>query len=160
MLSNNNFATTAPKRSPRRAAGAVSLASSSEVVHVLQSDLVGEEMDEDPNKKEEALEHLANAEQRAPVTDSAVTFWLIKIFCDMDNCVGRGFQPSQKCFLCEEELHVECFLGSVRKLKEYPAGCHDEVSCSDVCCLWHGNPSINVDSIRKVRNEMLKLLKK
>ncbi len=73
-------------------------------------------MDEEPNEIEEALECLADAEQRAPVTDSAVTFRPIKIFCDIDNCVGRGFQPSQKCFLCEADLHFECFLGVVRKL--------------------------------------------
>ena len=160
MSSNNSSATTARRTSPRRAASAASLASSSAVVRVLQSDLVGEEIDEEPNERVQASEHLADAEQRASLTDSAVTFWPIKIFCDMDNCVGRAFQPSQKCSLCEADLHMECFLGVVRKLKEYPEGCHDEVFCSDVCCLWHGNPRINVDSVRKERSEMSKLLKK
>ena len=117
-------------------------------------------MDEEPNERVEASEHLDDADQRASLTDSAVTFRPIKIFCDMDNCVGRAFQPSQKCSLCEADLHMECFLGVVRKLKEYPEGCHDEVFCSDVCCLWHGNPRINVDSKRKERSEMSKLLKK
>ncbi len=117
-------------------------------------------MDEEHNEREEASEHLADAGQRALVTDSAIHFWPIKIFCDIDNCVGRAFQPSRKCFLCEADLHMEGFLGIVRKLKEYPEGCHVKVFCSDVCCLWHGNPKINVDSIRKERSEMSKLLKK
>ncbi len=147
MSSNNNSVT--PRRSPRRAAGAESAASSSAVGRTLQYDAAEEEeKDKESNEGEEALEHGVD-ELRTPVADSAVTFRPIKIFCDVDICVGRGFQPAQKCFLCEADLHMECFLGVVRKLKEYPEGCHDEVFCLDVCCLWHGNPRINVDSIWK-----------
>jgi len=48
----------------------------------------------------------------------------------------------------------------VRKLKEYPEGCHDQVFCSDVCCVWHGNSDIDVEAVRKERKELQNLLKK
>jgi hypothetical protein len=62
--------------------------------------------------------------------------------------------------LCEAEVHIECFLGTVRKLSEYPVGCHSQVFCSDVCCSWHGNDKVNVDDVRKERAELQSLLKK
>jgi hypothetical protein len=84
----------------------------------------------------------------------------VNYFCDVDNCPGRTFLPPNACDVCSAGIHMECFLGTVRKLKEYPDGCHDEVFCSDVCCIWHGNPRINVEEVRKEREELLKLLKK
>jgi hypothetical protein len=83
-----------------------------------------------------------------------------KVFCDIDNCPGLNFNPAETCCLCEAEVHVECFLGTVRKLNEYPVGCHDQVFCSDVCCTWHGNEKINVEDVRKERTELQNLLKK
>jgi hypothetical protein len=83
-----------------------------------------------------------------------------KVFCDIDNCPGLNFNPAKTCCLCEAEVHVECFLGTVRKLNEYPVGCHDQVFCSDVCCTWHGNEKINVEDVRKEQTELQYLLKK
>ncbi len=52
---------------------------------------------------------------------------------------------------------MECFHGSVRKMKEYPEGYHDEIFCSDVCCAWHGNGNVNVEALRKERVDLQKL---
>ncbi len=46
------------------------------------------------------------------------------------------------------------------EFKEYLDGCHNEVLCFDVCCIWHGNPRINVVDVRNEWEELLKLLKK
>jgi hypothetical protein len=51
---------------------------------------------------------------------------------------------------------MECFLGTVRKLHEYPQGCHNEIFCSDVCCRWHGN---DLTLVRKERRDLQNLLK-
>jgi hypothetical protein len=90
------------------------------------------------------------------------TFALVKIFCNMDNCPGRGFNPGVTCILSEAILHMECFLGTVRKMKEYPEGCHDEIFFLDVCCLWHGNSKIEtvVTVVWKGQTELQSLLKK
>jgi len=95
----------------------------------------------------------AAASAKAPVSGS-------KVFCDADNCPGLGHNPAAVCSLCEADLHMECFLQLVRKLKEYPEGCHDQVFCSDVCCVWHGNSGIDVEAVRKERKELQNLLKK
>ncbi len=50
-----------------------------------------------------------------------------KNFCDVDNCQGFNFLPGATCVICEADVHMECFLGTVRKLNEYPQGCHNEV---------------------------------
>ena len=55
---------------------------------------------------------------------------------------------------------MECFLGTVRKLNEYPQGCHNEVFCSDVCCRWHGNDKVDLGLVRKECTELQSLLKK
>jgi hypothetical protein len=82
----------------------------------------------------------------------------VKHFCDVDNCPGGTFLPPNVCNVCNAAIHMECFLGTVCKLKEYLDGCHDEVFCSDVCCIWHGNPRINVVDVRKEQDKLLKLL--
>jgi len=39
-----------------------------------------------------------------------------KTFSDADNYPGRNFQPGAICIICEVDLHMECFLGTVQKL--------------------------------------------
>ena len=36
-----------------------------------------------------------------------------KVICDVDNCPGRNFQPGPICIICEADLHMECFYGTV-----------------------------------------------
>jgi len=55
---------------------------------------------------------------------------------------------------------MECFLTLVRKLKEYPEGCHDQVFYSGVCCVWHGNSAVDVEAVRNEQKELQNLLKK
>jgi hypothetical protein len=55
---------------------------------------------------------------------------------------------------------MKCFHGSVRKMKEYPEGYHDEIFCSDVCCAWHGNGNVNVEAVSKERVDLQKPLEK
>ncbi len=142
---SNNSTANSPRRSPRRAASSAT----SSAVHTLQYE------------EEEKIDEVGGEDNANPEKPSQpFAFKSAKIFCDVDNCPGRGHLPAQTCFLCEADIHIECFLGTVRKLKEYPDGCHDEVFCSDVCCLWHGNPEINVDEVRRELLEHSKLLKK
>lgn len=61
-----------------------------------------------------------------------------KTFCGVDNFPGRWFNLGVIYITCESDIHMECFL-TVRKLKEYLEGCHDDFLCSDICCLRHGN---------------------
>jgi hypothetical protein len=82
-----------------------------------------------------------------------------KIFCNVGNCPGRGLNPAETCILCEAAIHMECFLGTVRKCKEFPEGCHNEIFCLGVCCLWHGNSWINIEAVRKEHAELENLLK-
>jgi hypothetical protein len=49
------------------------------------------------------------------------------IFCDIDNCVGLMDPPAMVCLLCEADIHGSCFTDHIRKLKEYPVGCHNQV---------------------------------
>ena len=83
-----------------------------------------------------------------------------KVYCDIDNCKGTDAEPDMVCILCEAGVHGSCFHASIRKLKEYPENCHNEVFCSEVCCVWHGNDKIIVEDVRKERSEMQKQLKK
>jgi len=83
-----------------------------------------------------------------------------KIFCDTDNCPGRGFNAAAICCFCEASVHMECFMLTVRKAAEYPEGCHSEVFCSSVCCIWHGNSNVDREAVRKERSELQSLLKK
>jgi len=83
-----------------------------------------------------------------------------KFVCDVDNCVGCPEKASWTCILCEAEVHPSCFTSQIRKLYEYPTGCHNEVFCSSTCCLWHSDNRISVDDVRKERQALSLLLKK
>jgi hypothetical protein len=83
-----------------------------------------------------------------------------KIFCDMDDCPGRGFNAAAICCFCEASVHTECVMLTVRKAAEYPEGCYYEVFCSSVCCIWHGNSNVDREAVRKERSELQSLLKK
>ncbi len=83
-----------------------------------------------------------------------------KICCDIDNCVGLVEAPAMVCLLCEADIHESCFTEQIRKLKEYPVGCHNEVFCSPICCLWHGKEKIVVAEVRKERKDLMNFLKK
>jgi hypothetical protein len=83
-----------------------------------------------------------------------------KLFCEVDNCIGCLEKASFTCVLCEAEVHPNCFISQIRKLKEYPNGCHNQVFCSSTCCLWHNDNHISVEAVRKERQELSLLLKK
>jgi hypothetical protein len=83
-----------------------------------------------------------------------------KVICDVDNCPGRNFQPGPICIICEADLHMECFYGTVWKLNKYPQGCHNEVFCSDICCPWYGNDKVDVVVVQKECSALQGLLKK
>jgi hypothetical protein len=68
--------------------------------------------------------------RRAP----SVVVGVKKICCDIDNCVGLMEAPAMVCLLCEADIHESCFTEQIRKLKEYPVRCHNEVFCSPICC--------------------------
>jgi hypothetical protein len=165
-------ATPTPLRrtSPRKSAAATGSAASSTTLTPLPAQLLdyGDLQDDDEDDEEVAGANEASGATGVAPAEAAVATQpsdgrivaAAKIFCDVDNCPGRGFNPGVLCVLCEADLHMECFLGTVRKMKEYPEGCHDEIFCSDVCCLWHGNSRIDVSVVRKERTDLQSLLKK
>ena len=85
---------------------------------------------------------------------------LYKLFCDMYDCKGTNAEPDMACILCEAPIHGRYFQGNIRKLKEYPEDCHNEVFCSDLCCIWHGNDKVVIVDVRNERSELQKMLKK
>jgi hypothetical protein len=97
---------------------------------------------------------------RNVMSDFSTPLPLRKLFCDMDNCKGTDAEPDMACILCEAPVHGSCFHGNIRKLKEYPEDCHNEVFCSDLCCIWHGNDKVVIVDVRNERLELQKMLKK
>ncbi len=57
------------------------------------------------------------------------------------------------CLICEADIHESCFMDQIWKLKEYPAGCHNEVFCSPICCLLHWKEKKVVTEVRKERQD-------
>jgi hypothetical protein len=160
-MSSDDIAVTSPTpwRSPRVAAAAAAHSSSTTFMTPLMSktliytNIDDEEDDEVAGATGEATE--SQPEESGVAIEASVQSG--KLFCDVDNCPGQVFLPGVTRCLCEADVHMECFHGSVRKMKEYPEGCHDEIFCSDVCCAWHGNGNVNVEALRKERVDLQKL---
>jgi len=160
LISPSTYTVTSPRRSPRKIQNSDRSSSTTSMTPLMSRTLLygdgGTTNDDDVEDEEvhrATQQSAAAASAKAPVSGS-------KVFCDADNCPGLGHNPAAVCSLCEADLHMECFLQLVRKLKEYPEGCHDQVFCSDVCCVWHGNSGIDVEAVRKERKELQNLLKK
>ena len=160
LISPSTYTVTSPRRSPRKIQNSDRSSSTTSMTPLMSRTLLygdgGTTNDDDVEDEEvhrATQQSAAAASAKAPVSGS-------KVFCDADNCPGLGHNPAAVCSLCEVDLHMECFLQLVRKLKEYPEGCHDQVFCSDVCCVWHGNSGIDVEAVRKERKELQNLLKK
>jgi hypothetical protein len=112
-LFNNNSTANSPRRSPRRPTSSAL----SSTVCTLQLE---EEVEEEHEELDELVgEDNVNLEQQS----QPYAFKPAKIFCDLNNCPGRGHHPAQTCFFCEAD--IECFLGTVHRLKEYPDDWHD-----------------------------------
>jgi hypothetical protein len=102
--------------------------------------------------------------QEIKVREQHHQLWLqetkIKNICDIENCAGSTDSQVVVCLLCEADIHESYFMDQTWKLKEYPVGCHNQVFCSIICCLWHVKEKIVVADVRKERLELTKLLKK
>ncbi len=159
----NNTPTSSRHRSPRISAAATnkSAASSSTSAPSVTRTLNYEDV-EDAEDDEEVAAAVRGVESAQETQQSVMTQPVAggKNFCDVDNCPGFNFLPGVACSICKADLHMECFLGTVRKLNEYTQGCHNEIFCSDVCCQWHGNDKVDVALVRKERRDLQNLLKK
>ena len=142
----NSTPASSRRRSPRISAAATnkSAASSSSMTPLVTRTLYEDIEDAEDMDDEEIAEINAAvaSHEGTQQSDMAQTIVGGKNFCDVDNCQGFNFLPGATCVICEADLHMECFLGTVRKLNKYPQGCHNEVFCSDVCCRWHGNDKV------------------
>jgi hypothetical protein len=116
-----------------------------------------------PSDHNSVLVAVTDIDSNIPVTataPSSIMNNVRKIFCDVDNCKGFEVEPEMLCILCEAAIHGNCFQNQARKMKEYPEDCHNEVFCSEVCCLWHGNEKVVIADVRMERSELQKQLKK
>ena len=92
-------------------------------------------MPSDQNAVLSAVTDIVSNISVAATAPSSIINNVHKTFCNVDNCKGFEVEPEMLCILCEAAIHGNCFQNQVRKMKEYPEDCHNEVFCFEVCCL-------------------------